>query len=122
MRYKEGHIILRDMKFHAYHGVDAQETQVGADFTLSLRLHTDLSKAAESDRVEDTLNYAEVYQAVRHVMDTPSHLLENVTQRIAATLFTRFTMLEKVEIILYKDNPPVGCECQGFGVETTFTR
>ena len=42
---------------------------MGADFTVSLRVGVDLSLAVESDMVEDTLNYATLYEVVKKEMD-----------------------------------------------------
>ena len=65
MRIKQGYIVLKDLRFHARHGVGAQETLVGNEFTLDLRLRTDLARAVETDDVNDTLSYADVFEAVK---------------------------------------------------------
>ena len=90
---------------------------MGADFLVSLRIGYDLSKAMASDEVEDTLNYAEVYQLVRQEMEQPSALLEHVAGRIVRTLLERFPMVTSVDLQLMKQNPPMGADCKGAGVE-----
>ena len=64
MKLTEGYVILKDVRFHAFHGVMPQETKVGADFIVNLRIGYPLEQAMESDEVGDTLNYAEVYDLV----------------------------------------------------------
>lgn len=123
MEYVNGTIELKGMKFYARHGVMEQETQVGAWFTVDLRLQVDIEKAALSDNLDDTLNYAEVYQCLKENMEQPSRLLETAAGRISKALFDSFSVIRALTIRVIKDNPPVsGCECAGFGVELTYKR
>ncbi|MCC2732473.1 dihydroneopterin aldolase, partial [Fusicatenibacter saccharivorans] len=43
------YIYLEGAKFFAHHGVDPQETIVGANFIIDLRLRTDFTHAAQTD-------------------------------------------------------------------------
>ena len=117
MTLTAGYITLRNVRFHAFHGVMPQERTVGADFLVSLRLGYDLTKAMQSDEVADTLNYAEVHALVRQEMERPSALLEHVAGRIAQVLFDYDKRILSVDLWLTKVNPPMGADCQGAGVE-----
>ena len=44
--------------------------------------------------------------------ETPSRLLEHVCERIAERLFHDFPVIEEIDIRLYKENPPMGADCQ----------
>ncbi len=101
-------IELRDLKFFAYHGVLHQETQVGNNFIINITLTAPLQKAMESDNLEDTINYATVYDLIKKEMNTPSCLLEHVAGRILYTLKDHFPLLTEIELILSKLNPPFG--------------
>ncbi len=118
----QSYIILKDLRFYAYHGVGAQETQVGNEFVLDLRLRMDWTRAIRSDDVNDTLSYAEVYEAVKDEMARPSRLLEHVAGRIARRLFQDFSSLEEIELRLVKRNPPMGADIEGAGVELRVQR
>ena len=118
----ESTILLNNVRFHAFHGVMPQERSVGADFTLSLRLEADVWNAVWTDELNHTISYAEVYEAVADEMRTPSALLEHVAGRIVRRLFTTFPILHAISIRLLKDNPPVGAQCDGMGVELTVSR
>lgn len=122
MRIMQSYIILKDLRFYAYHGVGAQETQVGNEFVLDLRLRMDWTCAIRSDDVNDTLSYAEVYEAVKDEMARPSRLLEHVAGRIARRLFQDFSSLEEIELRLVKRNPPMGADIEGAGVELRVQR
>ena len=117
MRIESGYIFLKDLRFHAFHGVMPQERKVGGDFLVSLRMGYDISKAMRTDEVSDTLNYAEVYALVRKEMEQPSALLERVAGRIAEALFASDPKILNIDLWLPKVNPPMGADCQGAGVE-----
>lgn len=116
------YIFLKDLRFYAYHGVAPQETAIGNEFTVSLRLKTDIFRAAETDNVEDTVSYADVYEAVKAEMNIPSKLLEHVCGRIVKRLFRDFPAIEEIELTLSKRNPPMGADIAGAGVEMRCTR
>ena len=122
MRIMQSYIILKDLRFYAYHGVGAQETRVGNEFVLDLRLRMDWARAIRSDDVNDTLSYAEAYEAVKDEMARPSRLLEHVAGRIARRLFQDFSSLEEIELRLVKRNPPMGADIEGAGVELRVQR
>lgn len=111
------YILLKDVRFHAYHGVLPQERLTGNDYVVNLRIRYDVSKALVSDDVNDTLNYAEVYQLVSQEMSVPSALIERVAGRIGDRLFRRFPAIQEVELKIIKENPPMGADCKGAGVE-----
>jgi dihydroneopterin aldolase len=117
MWIESGYIFLKDLRFHAFHGVMPQERKVGGDFLVSLRMGYDISKAMRTDEVSDTLNYAEVYALVRKEMEQPSALLERVAGRIAEALFASDPKILSIDLWLTKVNPPMGADCQGAGVE-----
>ena len=117
MKIKNSCIFLNDLRFHAFHGVMPQERLTGNDYRVDLKIDFPLEKAVGSDNVDDTLNYATVYAAVKEEMDVPSQLIERVAYRIADRLFRTFKAINEVEIKVEKCNPPMGADCEGAGVE-----
>jgi dihydroneopterin aldolase len=115
-------IHLRGVRYYARHGFLPQEQTVGAYFTVDLRLKTDFSRAAQTDELEGTVSYAEVYEVVKEVMAQPSRLLEHVCGRIAQALFEHFPQVEEVSVRVNKENPPMGAEAMEIGVEAVFVR
>jgi len=101
-------IELKDMKFYAYHGVLPQETTVGNHFIVNLTLTVPIGKAVESDQLEDTINYAEIYQIVKEEMGIPSKLLEHAAGRILKGLKSKFPQITETELTVTKLNPPFG--------------
>lgn len=116
------HIFLKGLKFYAFHGVNPQETIVGAHFYIDLNLKTDFSQAALTDELKGTISYADVYEAIKEEMKTSSKLLENVCQRIACRLFADFPAIEAIDIELNKENPPMGACGKSIGVAAHYVR
>ena len=65
---KSNYIFLREVRFHACHGVLPQEQAVGTDFLVSVRLGVDFTDAMETDDVADTVSYADVYELLKREM------------------------------------------------------
>ena len=116
MRITSSYISLRNVRFHAFHGVMPQERRVGGDFLVNLRVGYPLEQAVQSDEVGDTLNYATLYEVVKTEMMQPSNLLEHVAGRIAEAIAERFPQVTSIDLALTKQNPPMGADCDGAGV------
>lgn len=110
-------IRLDGLRFYAYHGVLEQERLVGGHYTVDLVLTLgDCSAAIDDDDLSGTVNYAEVYEAVRKEMAQPSALLEHVAGRILRRILTDFSRVVTARITLRKDTPPMGADCDGCAV------
>lgn len=101
-------IELKTMKFYAFHGVADQERRVGNTFIVDLVINVPLDKAISSDCIDDTVNYATLYELVKREMAVPSQLLEHVAGRILTSIKNHFPQIEEVEIKVSKMNPPFG--------------
>jgi len=89
-------------------------------FIINIRLKVVIDKAVESDNVDDTINYAEVFSLMKEEMMIPSKLIENVAGRIAKRIMKTFPQVEMVDISVTKQNPPMGADCNGAGVQLCF--
>ena len=116
MKVESSFVFLKNVRFHAFHGVMAQERQVGGEFLLSLRVGYPLAKAMESDDVKDTLDYATLFDLAKREMDIPSQLLEHVAGRIVKAITTAFPEVTSIDLELAKLNPPMGADCDGAGI------
>ena len=117
MKTTDMYIHLKGVRLYAYHGVDPQETAIGAYFLVDLKLKTDFSRAAQTDDLAGTVSYAGIYQAIKDEMQVPSQLLEHVCQRMAQRIFNDFPTIEELDIKLFKENPPMGAQAERVGVE-----
>ncbi len=101
-------IELEGMEFYAFHGHFDVEKIAGNRFSVNLKIEADLSKAGQTDRLEDTLDYQKAYLAVKEEMAIPSDLLEHVCQRIISRIKIEFPGTQKVMVTVSKMNPPMG--------------
>ena len=60
----ETFIQLSDIHFYAYHGCLPTENVIGTDYIVNLKIGLDLSKAMESDDLNDTINYQIIYDLI----------------------------------------------------------
>jgi dihydroneopterin aldolase len=104
MQYLE----LKEMIFHAYHGVMKQERQVGNTYTVDLKIFFDFHRAMLTDDLNDTINYVSIYEIIKQEMAIPSNLIEHVAGRIIRRIQSDFPQIENMEIRLAKKNPPFG--------------
>lgn len=111
-----GIIEIEGMEFYAYHGHFAEEQIVGNRFIVHLTLATDCEKAAQSDDLEDALNYQTLYLIVKEEMQIKSRLLENVAGRILDRLFNSFDGIENAKVKISKLNPPMGGQIEKVSV------
>ena len=102
-----GTLELQGMEFRAHHGCLERERIVGNDFVVDFRGEIDMSAAAESDNLEDAVNYALIYDAVAEEMTKPSDLLEHVAGRIVKVLAERFPEFVSFSVRVSKKRPPV---------------
>lgn len=112
----KSYIFLENIKIYAYHGVLDQERVVGNNYVINLKLTLDLSRAAVSDDLNDTVSYADVFAIIKREMQTSSQLLEHVAGRILDAIKQTYPTIEEVELKLSKLNPPVGGEVESASV------
>lgn len=112
-------VILSGIELYAYGGVTEAERQIGQRYRVDVDLLLDLSKAARTDDVEDTVNYAEVHHLVVETMRAqPFKLLESAASRVADGILGRFPV-EQVTVRLQKLLPPIDGVVESAAVELT---
>jgi len=98
------------------HGVLAEEQTRGQPFEVDLRLGVDLSAAAASDRLEDTVDYGLLTEAVARIVELESyHLLERLADRIAGVCIS-LEGVRTVEVSVRKLRPPIPVQVSSVGV------
>ena len=103
-------IRLRDMLFHARHGVFDYEKTEGNTFRVTVCITTPDTEGAQADDIARTLDYRIVYEIVAREMAQPSDLIEHVAWRIRQALKTTFPEAQEVRVVVGKKNPPLGGE------------
>jgi dihydroneopterin aldolase len=81
-------INLRGIRAYGRHGADAAERERGQPFDIEVTLEIDLRRAAASDELSDTLDYAALHERlVRTVATTSYALLERLAADLLAAAF-----------------------------------
>ena len=101
-------IRLKNIKIYAFHGCLVEEEKIGSDYLVNLSVKADLSKAAVSDALRDTVDYVHLQKIVKEEMAIRSKLLEHVGQRIIDRVFNEISLVDFVKITVSKLNPPIG--------------
>ena len=110
-------IEVSGLSLYTHHGVSAAEREIGQRLVVDLRLDVGESDATLTDRLEDTVNYSEVCQAVALVAQQRSYrTLERLCAAIAARLLDRFG-LESVWVKAAKPEPPIPLPVDEVSVE-----
>lgn len=96
-------IRLHGLTVSALIGVYDWERTARRPLVLDLDLEVDLSAAAHSDAVGDTIHYGEVTAAVEDVvaMEAPL-LLERLAEQVLRRLFDEFAALKAVTLTVHK--------------------
>ncbi len=116
-------IKITGLRIFAYHGVLDREQEEGQPFVLDLILGVDLGRPCRTDRVEDTINYAEACQMVQEVMTGCKYrLIERAAQEVASRLLKQYENLEEVTVILKKPRAPIPADFDTVAVEITRRR
>lgn len=100
-------ILVEGIRLYAYHGCLEEEARIGSDYLVDVVLETDFSQAAETDELNQTIDYVVVYNIVKEEMAIRSKLIEHVGQRITARIKKQFPEVLKLEVKVTKLNPPM---------------
>ncbi|WP_096549917.1 dihydroneopterin aldolase [Ureibacillus thermosphaericus] len=103
------YIHLRDMQFYGYHGVLPEETMLGQRFRVTVTLAVNTKKAGETDDLQYTVNYVEVYELCKSIMEgEPFQLIEAAAETIASSILQKYEgQVFGCKVELIKPDPPI---------------
>lgn len=106
------------------HGVLAEEKERPQPFELDLDLAVDLTTAARSDRLSDTVDYAAVAASAVGVVGGPHSydLLEALAGAVVAAVFEVDGRIAGVSATVRKLEPPMAVDIGSVGVTITRAR
>lgn len=95
-------IYLKDLVVSGVHGVHQHEKAAAQPFRISVELVVDISAATASDRLADTLDWAQLRQLIITVVEGQSfNLVEKLAHEIATALL-RDERVSKVRVTVDK--------------------
>ncbi len=98
-------IVLSGLEFFARHGVFNEEAVLGGRFLVDIEMFVALENVVNLD---DTVNYASVFEAVKLETTEQRHaLIETLANRIAAQILHDHALVERVIVRVHKPHAPI---------------
>ena len=108
-------IIIEGLKVDTVIGCFNWERQIIQPLMLDLTIHNDLTQAANSDELDDTLNYAQICELAAQVIQAAQpKLIEHAAQLVLESLFTTFPSIESISITIRK--PAIIAQANAVGI------
>lgn len=111
-------MMLKGMSFFGNHGVFPEENKLGQRFYVDAELYFPLEQAGRSDRLEDTVNYADIYEVIKQIVEQKTFkLIEALAEDIASVLLQTYTSINEITVRVVKPHPPFAIVFDGVTVE-----
>ena len=112
-----GKIILKNVRCYSFHGCLKEESVIGSDYLVNLKVWASLKKSANSDKLIDTVDYVLLNHIIKTEMSKPSKLLETVAQRINNEILRKEPRVTKSIVSITKVCPPINGDVEGVSVK-----
>ena len=100
-------IELRGLTVRGHHGVYEHERRDGQDFVVDITLWADLTPAAASDDLADTIDYGGLAKRAADIVAGPArNLIETVAGEIADAVLAD-PRVEAAEVTVHKPGAPI---------------
>ncbi len=110
-------IYLSEMVFMGRHGVTEEERAEAQQIEIDLDVELDLTRAARSDELGDTVDYSELFELCRDIVERRSfHLLEGIGGAIAGMVLERYAAIESARVRVKKPGLPIEGQLDHAGV------
>ncbi len=103
-----GVIKVTNIKIFTNHGCLEEEAKIGSEYRVDIEVKGNLALSAQTDELDDTIDYVHLNKIAKEEMNKRSKLLEQVAQRMLDRIFSEIPLVEEAEISVSKINPPIG--------------
>lgn len=101
-------IHLTGIRCYGYTGYLAEEQVLGQWFEVDVKLWLDISTAAKTDAIEDTVDYRSVIAKVQYLVKTSKFaLIERLVATIADSILIECDRVLSVQVTLSKPAAPI---------------
>ncbi len=101
-------VALNGAEFFAYHGFYPEEQLLGTRFMVDIEVYFTNENTLNTDRINDTVNYEELYIIAEKEMKHTRKLIETVAQAIIDKIIVRFTFIKGASVSIKKAYPALG--------------
>ena len=98
-------ISLNNLQFFAHHGVYEEERILGNDFEVNVTMSFETVEPVME--LEQTVNYASVYDIIKKRMAVPAQLLETVAQELLQLIYNYDNRIKSITISVRKKHAPI---------------
>jgi 7,8-dihydroneopterin aldolase/epimerase/oxygenase len=110
-------IFVQGLVLHAHHGVGDDEGRIGQQFLLDLTAEMDLSAAAQSDKLIDTISYADLIEVASGAFRARRfRLVEAAAGAVADALLEKFPRIARLTVTVHKPHAPIAAVFADVGV------
>ncbi|PVH24575.1 dihydroneopterin aldolase [Sphingobacterium corticibacter] len=114
-------VAIKDARFFSPIGFYPEEQVLGNEFYVDVSVSFPFANP-NAERLENTINYEELYQIMVEVMAPKRELLESAAEDILNRLLERYATLEQIAVRIRKQNPPFGGDVSQSVVGLTYQR
>ncbi|HMK02734.1 MAG TPA: dihydroneopterin aldolase [Ferruginibacter sp.] len=96
---------LHNLNFFSYHGLYEEEKILGNEYEVNADVMFDEKNIISS--INETINYAKIFEVIKQRMNIPTALLETVAQDLAKQIQVIDPRIKTISITIKKKNPPI---------------
>lgn len=98
-------IRLNNLRFFAYHGLFPEEKKTGNQFIVDIAI--DYPDTRIVTGLDETINYADLFNLVKLEMQKPRDLIETLAMEITESIHNAWEHAARIEITITKMQPPI---------------
>lgn len=115
-------IIIKDLLMRGIIGINSEERIKKQDILVNLVLYADTRRAAETDDIDDAVNYKTISKLVIDRVENGSDfLVEKLVTDIARLILTDYPQIQKVQVRVEKPGALRFAKSVGVEIERTRT-
>lgn len=99
-------IHLKSIRCFAHHGIFAEEKILGNEYEVDIFIQC-ASKSGIIQHLNETIDYATVYQLLQERMKRPTPLLETIASDFSYQILQKFPMAQSIKFSIHKMHPPI---------------
>ncbi len=116
-------IFVTGLVLHAHHGVGDDEGRIGQQFLVDLVIERDLAAAALSDKLVDTISYADLIEVTSEAFRARRfRLVEAAAGAVADALLNAFASIDRLSVSVHKPHAPISAVFADVGVTLVRSR
>ncbi len=96
---------LHNLLFHSFHGLYEEEKILGTEYEVNADIQFEPAQMISS--IEQTVNYARIFEVIKQRMDIPTALLETVAQEMVEQVKQLDPKIKTISVSIKKKTPPI---------------